>query len=436
MKNSKQAIKAISLLWIGSLLGAGCAFVTQVILARQLGPSEFGIFATALATVTLVMPLAGFGIAQYWLKVFGQEGWAAIRFLSPSFRFVVVSTVATIMLLTGWAILGPHDVPQTIMMLVLSFYLIGQVSVELVSSKLQLEERYVSLAAWQFFPHFIRFMIVMVMSLWLSDLVSSENIAYAYAFAAIGFAVLGSSPLYRMFRGHFDLKGHGDAPMRTFEQAKSSFKTVASHSWPFGMAGLFHLIYFQSAIILVKYMSGEEAAGMYNVAFTVMVAVLLFPSIVYQKFLLPKMHRWANHDRKRFYQVYRQGNVIMMILGIVAMLMIWAIAPWGVPMIFGTAYQDAVALLMVMAISTPILFVASSVGATLVTQEHMKKKVKYMGIVAVVNIMLNTVLIPLYGAFGAAIATVLSNSVLLVIFYVAAQNKVFNSKGNENVAIN
>jgi O-antigen/teichoic acid export membrane protein len=69
--SKKQALKAISLLWLGSLLGAGCAFLTQVILARQLGPAEFGAFATAFAMVTMLMPLAGFGVAQYWQRGVG-----------------------------------------------------------------------------------------------------------------------------------------------------------------------------------------------------------------------------------------------------------------------------------------------------------------------------------------------------------------------------
>lgn len=428
MKNSKQAIKSISLLWMGSLFGAGFAFLTQVILARQLGPAEFGLFASTFAMVTLVMPLAGFGVSQYWLKIFGQEGWSAIRFLPSSFHFIGISTVAVVVLLIVWSLFGPHDESQKVMMTVLSFYIVGQVAVELVSSKLQLEERYVSLAVWQFSPHFIRFGIVFVISFWLSDFTSGEYFAYAYASATVGFALLGFFPLYKMLNGQFDLIGHGEKFISTLDFPQPDIKTVIANTWPFGFAGLFHLIYFQSAIILVEYIVGGEAAGQYNVAFTIMVAVLLFPSIVYQKFLLPKMHRWANHDRERFYQVYRQGNVIMLLLGVVAMLLIWAIAPWGVPIIFGIAYQDAVPLLMVMSISAPILFVASSVGATLVTQEHMKKKVKYMGIVAVVNIMLNMVLIPLYGAFGAAVATVFSNMVLLAIYYFAVQKNVFKKE--------
>src|SRR5687767_12146338 len=83
--NKTTAFKAISLLWVGSLAGAGFAFLTQVFLARKLGSNDFGAFSSALTTITLLAPLAGFGISQYWLKAFGQEGWAAKRWLKPSF---------------------------------------------------------------------------------------------------------------------------------------------------------------------------------------------------------------------------------------------------------------------------------------------------------------------------------------------------------------
>src|SRR3546814_4412984 len=44
----------------------------------------------------------------------------------------------------------------------------------------------------------------------------------------------------------------------------------------------------------------DEAAGVYNVAFVIMSAVYLIPSVIYQKFLLPKIHIWANHDQETF----------------------------------------------------------------------------------------------------------------------------------------
>ncbi|MCO4799724.1 MAG: flippase [Colwelliaceae bacterium] len=426
--SKKKSVKTISLLWVGSIMGAGCAFLTQALLARELGPVEFGAFATAFAMVSLLVPIAGFGVAPYWLKVFGQEGWGAIRFFPSSFRFVLISTLCVIMALIGWAAFGPHDESFRLIIVILSAYVFGQVSLELVSSKFQLEERYFQLALWQFLPHFVRLALVIILIFWLTDGGSVANVAYAYAVVAIGLLMFGFFSLSKMSNGDFDLKGHTKLIAQSNEWIPD-IKTVILHSWPFGLAGVFHLIYFQSDIILVKYITGLETAGVYNVAFTIMVAVLLFPGIVYQKFLLPKMHRWANHDRERFYLVYKQGNLIMLILGIVAMLLIWIIAPWVVPFIFGEAYQEAISLLMILAVSAPILFIASSVGATLVTQSHMKTKVKLMGLVAILNIILNLVLIPDFGSEGAAVSTVISNAFLLLIYFIAAENLVFKKEG-------
>ena len=88
----QKAFNALALLWLGTLLGAGLAFLIQIILARKLGSEYFGMFSAVLAMVTLVTPLAGFGISQLWLKVFGQERWNAQKWIKPSFDFVILST--------------------------------------------------------------------------------------------------------------------------------------------------------------------------------------------------------------------------------------------------------------------------------------------------------------------------------------------------------
>jgi len=426
----KVVFRAVSYLWLGSITGAGCAFLTQVALARILGPEGFGVFAAALSTVTLLAPLAGFGIAQYWLKVFGQEGWRAMRWLRGSFRFVTVSTISVMLLLLFWALLGPHDTFSAGVLLILSFHVLGQLAVELVSSKLQLEERYFNLALWQVLPHLTRLILVMTLAYTTTHVISAQSIAHTYAAVALLLFAIAIWLLFRLHRGFFDLKGHSpqEPSNESHRVSIPGMLQVAAQSWPFGVAGLFHLIYFQSDIILLKYMKGPEIAGIYNVSFTVMVAVYLLPGVIYQKFLLPKIHRWAHYDRDKFYRVYKQGNTAMLILGIIAMISIWLLAPRGVVFLFGPAYKGAVGLLMILAISAPLLFVASSVGATLVTQENMKSKVKFMGVVAGVNIILNFLLIPAFGPAGAAVATIISNFSLLGIYYYYAEKIIFKNE--------
>ena len=427
----KKMLLSISILWLGSLLGAGFVFLTQLVLARKLGPTDFGVFSAIFSIVSLLVPLASFGVAQYWLKEFGKHGWAARRFISPSLKLIVATTFFAIFTIILWGLIGPHDTLMKYAIMIMALYVAGQVVIELVAAKFQLEERYSMLAFWQITPHLIRFLMVVALVFFASEWLSVLNVVIIFALISIALLMLSVSPLHQLSLGKLALKGHENTLQFKDKFIAISPINIMQRAWPFGLAGLFHLIYFQSDIILVKYITGNEAAGLYNVAFMIMVMVLLFPSIVYQKFLLPKIHRWANHDRAMFYKVYKQGNIVMLGLGLLAMLIVWWLAPYAVPILFGEHYQQSIDLLWILAWSIPILFVASSVGSTLVTQENMKIKVKLMGLVAVINIALNLWLIPLYGASGAAVATVVSNLLLLFSYYIASIS-VFNYSKSGN----
>lgn len=421
-----KPLVAISLLWLGSLVGAGFAFITQVVLARELTPAGYGVFAAALATVTLLVPLAGFGVQGFWLKVFGAEGWGAMRWLTPSFRFVILSTAVALLLLAVWAAFGPHDASFRWLLYWLLPVVTGYLFIDLVAVKLQLEERYNALALWQLLPHLARLLLVLMVVFNATGQVDIYTITAAYALVALVMMITGFAQLQAMVQGRFTLKGHpklGGAEGMAPSPVRVS--DVAQQAWPFGLSGVFYFVYFQSGVILLKYLAGDEVAGIYNVAFTVMAAVYLLPNAIYQKFLLPKFHRWANHDRVRFLEMYRFGNGSMLLLGVLTAGAILLLGPWIIPLVFGEAYQEAVGLLVILAFCIPVHFLEVSVGATLVTKEHIRRRIGYMGIVAVINVLLNLLLIPLYGAQGASVSILLSEITLLSLFLLGVRKHVF-----------
>jgi len=427
--SKKKAVKTISLLWVGSILGAGCAFVTQVLLARELGPAAFGVFAAALGMVTLVSPLASFGVGSFWLKAFGKEGWQAVRWLRGSLKYTLLTTCIVMVVLLFWAGFGPHDAVMRELLVILSFYLLGQVAVELVSAKLQLEERYLALALWQFLPHLLRLCLIATLALLTIELMTLNNITISYAVISFGVFIVGVFFMWRMSCGQLALKGHGEASKDSIA-SYTSIGQVAAQSWPFGLAGVFYLIYFQSDIILLKYLKGDEAAGIYNVAFVIMAAVYMLPSVIYQKFLLPKIHRWANHDREAFYKVFRMGNWMMLALGILAMLAIWLLAPWGIPFLFGDVYSGVLSPLFILALVAPVRFLMYSIGSALTAMGFMKRRVLYMGVGALINITMNILLIPTYGVIGAALSTVVSEVFLLGCYFYVVKSYSYKKETN------
>lgn len=430
-KTNINAGKNIAQLWLSSLVSAGFAFLIQILLARTLEPESYGVFMAALIIITSLVPLVGFGVHSYWLKAFGNEGWKAMEWLPGSFKFLLKSSLIGICLIIFWAFIGGHDSITKIILLVLLPYLLGQMFLELVSAKFQLEERYKALAIWQMIPNMLRFVLVLVSFILIKSLENLISVAIIYSVVSFGVCLFGFFQLNKMKRGNFNLMGHslleGNKSEKTIITKKSDFFGIAKVTWPFGLASLFHLIYFQSDIVLIKYLTGSSEAGIYAVAFTIITATLLLPSVIYQKFLLPKLHRWSSQNRELFYNVYKKGNLLMLAIGIIVMIGILIASDWFIYNLFGSKYEQSISLLKVLSINIPILFIASSVGAVLVTQEHMKLKVKIMGAVALMNVVLNMLIIPKFGALGAACTTIISNVILLVFYYITAQKVVFKN---------
>lgn len=423
MYNTKKAIKSVSLLWLGSLLGSGSTFVIYMVLARKLGPEHFGLFSSSLALATVFTLLAGFGVSQFWLKIFGRDGWNGLCWVSASLKFIYITVAMVFLLMLIWSYLGPHDKLTRSIIITLFFYVLGQLSVELVSSKLQLEENYFVLALWQLLPNLTRLLIVSGVAYLTLYAMNPIDVAIIYSFVGVIFLVIGLFHISNFKKGTFKLKGHGK--INWSHECIYSVKDVFQECWPFGMASFLAFIYVQSTIIMIKYLCNDTEAGYYNISFVILTSVMILPTVLYQKYLLPKYHRWANHDRDKFYLAYKKGNVAMLLSGFIIAIILFITSDWLIKFLFGSGYEPSSTPTRILAFSVPVYFLAYSIGATLVTQEHMQMKVKLMFFVAIVNIVLNYSLIPLFLSIGAAISTLISNMILLILYYIAAQSKVF-----------
>jgi O-antigen/teichoic acid export membrane protein len=423
MKKEKFILES-SILMIGSLIGAASVFFMQLTLARQLTTFDFGVLSSSIAIVTLFASLAGFGIPGFWLEIFSKEGQNGVRWIYSSFLLSIFGALAAFLMLNLWAMYGNHGILMASTLSILSFYMFGQVVVELVNSKLQLEGRYTVLAMWQFLPQLARFLFILILSYTAVFTFSIEMVVYVYLFTTLVTVIAGFTMLTRMYYGYFSLEKHIN--LKQSEDRIPTVIQVASRSWPFGLLSFFFLIYFQSDIIMLMYLSGGDFAGIYSAACLLLTVVYLLPGVVYQKYLLPKFHYWANHDQKYFYTFYKTGNFVMLALGMFVMVLLWQYSDRAILIFFGEKYQDAVPIIKVLSIAVPIHLIIMSVGSVLITHDA-RLKLKYMGIATIVNIVLNFILIPLFEAFGAAVATVASELILLMLYFHAANN-IFNTK--------
>jgi O-antigen/teichoic acid export membrane protein len=414
----RTALGAISMLWVATALAAGMAFLTQALLAHELGPAFYGLFASSLAMVSMITPLAGFGVSQFWLKVYGGEGWTANRWLRPSLQFLVATTGLTLLIIVVWAFTGaPADARVT--MLLLSPTVLATLAATLLGSKLRLEERHQALAIWQLIAPGSRLLVAAM--LLVMPTLAVHFVAAGYGVISLAVTALAAPQMLAMLRGEMRLHGHGPRPAVPQHAVTPGPFSVWSQAWAFGLAAVLYPIFFQISTVLLKYLDGNVEAGIFGIALAVMTAIYLIPATLYQKFLLSKLHRWAVHDKPKFWLVYRHGNLAMLISGVLLAAVVVLVAPWMVPLAFGERYRAVVPVVLVLAACIPIRFLSTGVGSALLNEHHMRYRVFAMGLSAAVVIVLNLILIPAHHEVGAAAATVVGEAVLLLTMYAGVQ---------------
>lgn len=414
-----RPLAAVSLLGLATGIGAVLVFLTQTLLARQLGPADYGLFASSSVTVTMVAPLACFGLGQFRLKVYGAEGWAANRWLRPSLRFTAITSVLALAVVVVWAMAGARDSDTRFLLLVLSPVVLSTAAVALVMNRMRLEDRYRSMALWQLITPASRFALVAALLAIPPAWLSSEPyrwVAVGYCALALAVTLMALPHLLALMRGDLALTGHGPRDESAdMTEPQPTLRQLWSQAWPYGVAVMLYPILFQVGTVLTKYLSGNAQAGMFGLAVAVLAAIYLIPTTIYYKYLVAKLHRWSVHDKPKFWQVYRQGGAVMLLLGLVIGVALALSASWVVPLVFGQAYGQVATLLLVLSPCVPLRFLTTAIGSVLLTEDHMRYRVYATAVAVVFAIGLNAVLIPPFQAMGAAIAAVIGEVVLLLV---------------------
>ena len=421
-------IKPISILWAGSLLGALSAFIVQIFLARNLSLEEYGIFATAFITISTVASFANFGIHQLFLRIFGIEGRFAYRWVKPSYRLIIFGVLLTSILVAVWAIFGPHNFIFRLLLLIMIPLILSQSIFFMVTAKFQLEEKYLLLSFWTAIPHLLRVITVTVVFMYFNSYWNVYSIAYIFTLCSVIIVVVGLYQLKLMKDEKLVLKGHGIEKKSLNESKKYTetirIKDVFINTWPYGLSAIFWLIFFQTDVIFLEYIDGAKSAGIYNAAFSVIMGIYILPGIIYQQFLMPKIHRWMNKDKEKFLILHYSGNRYMVSLGLLIGCLLFFLAPLFMPIIFGDLYVRSIDVLLIFTIALPIRFLSTSAGAPFYTNNGMKLHVKILGFAALLNCCLNIILIPVYSVNGAAFSTLISEIFLLAAYYIFL-NKIF-----------
>jgi O-antigen/teichoic acid export membrane protein len=204
-------------------------------------------------------------------------------------------------------------------------------------------------------------------------------------------------------------------------------------SIPFGLSDLLSAIYLQADVSILALISGDrKAVGTYSPASGLINALFILPNAAYYVFL-PNIAQLLSQGSSRFKSFTAKMFLGFIGLGAFLTIMVWWLGEPVIVLILGQAYQVTGRLIVRL---SPLLFMKSiEFGCTslMVACGLQKNRLMPQILSAVVNIILNVLLIPLYGVWAVANNYLISEVVLFLgyLWVASAWLKSYHSLSDE-----
>ncbi|MCC3751090.1 MAG: oligosaccharide flippase family protein [Halorhodospira halophila] len=393
--------------------GAGIGFVTALLIGRTFGPQDYGLFATLMATLALAVPLLSLGMDRLLLRYAARGAQQEVhQILGLSCRLVPVLCLA---LLPGLALWGSWAYGVDLLLTVLAgAWLPGMALYPIALGVFQARHRELAVAGWSLLAPVAR-----LAAIGAAVVLGSSFAVFLGVFALAGLVVAGAS--LWVLLGYRSRLRTLRAAVAEGPQRVSGLRDRLIEGLPFAASAALFLVYYQIDVVMLAAMIETEAAGFYSVALLFLAAVYLPQQAFFQRFLLARIYRWWEQPG-RVGRRLPQALAGVAPYAVVATVVLVAGAEYGVMLAFGDAYQAAVPVLAVLAWAVPFRLFAGTISAFLVTPDGIRSKVRAQLVVAVLNVLLNLWWIPALGITGAALATIVSEAVLLALYARAIRN--------------
>lgn len=205
-------------------------------------------------------------------------------------------------------------------------------------------------------------------------------------------------------------------------------KQAMSYSWPFIPTLLIAWVLNLSDRIFLERYVGLEELGVYSMGYKISTAFLVVSS-AFTIAYTPIFYKLAASEDQGLAKrkIYKYGCVASMFF-IYLMLAVSLLSKEVSSYLIDSRYEDSYEVVRIVVVGHFLAAVMSITSVLYLLQAKLTKLNMYIALVAgITNILLNFLLIPDYGMYGAAIATLLSVVILTLIQYIKSKDGYFIS---------
>jgi len=394
-----------AVLLISQVISYLLAFFYTMYTARYLGPAGFGILSFGLAFTGIFAVFGDLGLQPLTVREVARNKSLAPKYLvNMSLMKIFLVSVTFGLICFTINLLGYSETTIKVVYL-LGLYIVLQAYIQMFYSIFQAYERMEYQSLGQILNAFLILSGVLV-----AIKCGFRVITFAALFPLASMVVLGYN--FVVLKGKFfDLFSAWSSQKIKIDW--SFWKSTIKEALPFGLTGIFVTIYYWIDTVMLSLMKGNEVVGWYNAAYRIVLVLSVIRGIIHTS-IFPIMSVFFKDSKESLKliceKLFKYGIIIALPIAVVTTMLARRI----ILLIYGTEYFPSVIALQILVWSNVIIFVnfAHRLFET-TNRQNLVAKITMLG--AMTNIFLNTLLIPSFSYIGAAIATCITEVIVLFI---------------------
>ncbi len=367
--------------------------VVGIVIARKLGPSDFGTYNYSIALVTIFQPLIDAGLNALLVKRFVNFNRNKYSILGTSYLIKLAVSIIVFGIIYV-SFVNTSIGSDALILLVISFSII-------------------------FYPS-------NVLEFWFESQTKIKYNAIARILAVLFSSILkvaalfSNSPLFYLAIAYtldfvffqliiFYIYSIKEGPILRFKFEKKLAKSMLSESWPLIFSGLAAIIYFKIDQVMLARMIGDKEVGIYSSAARISEVWYFIPIAITNSFF-PEMLRIMKKGELAFNDFIQRTSNILFLAALSIAIIVTLLSDFLITIIYGIDYIDSSQILKIHIWCGIFYFFYPLFNKYIVVKNILKYSYITQISGALVNVGLNLIFIPKYGGKGAAYASLISYS--------------------------
>ena len=375
--------------------GRAASLALLLLAARRLGASAFGLYNYGIALGFVVTQLADLGLQMLVAREVARQGKAAQPLVRAALQLKMLLSLGVVLLL-GWLAAG-YDGTVRLALFGLGLMMLAQTYLEFAAYVFRGQQRLVVearlLTAARLAIAVTGGLVLLfgggLLALALSSLLA-VSVTVAWAFA-------------QLYRAGWLAEGRAPVP----------YGPLLRQALPLGLAIFLSIAYTRLAVLLLQSRGGELLVAQFSAAHRLVEPGQILPASLLAA-VFPAYAYALPADPTGARRLAWRAALLLAGIGLMVALGFLLLAPWLVPLLYGSAYGDAIPVLQLLGFSTIPAFVNYSLTHYLIAQGRQALLGYFMGAMLVLHAGLSWLLIPRLGAGGPAVSILVAEMLLLI----------------------